>query len=305
MSAHIIQANAKELPIASSTVQTIVTSPPYFGLRDYGVSGQIGLEKTPAEYVAQIVAVMRECWRVLKDDGTLWLNLGDSYATNPGNGRGGEGVDGGIPHRSGIDKTRMGLKPKDLIGIPWRVAFALQDDGWYLRTDIIWHKPNPMPESVTDRPTKAHEYIFLLTKSQRYYYDAEAVAEPKTEGTRLDPRGNENGTRRDRNYPGARSNGGTNLGGSDGNRNRRTVWTVATQPYSGAHFATYPEKLVEPCILAGSRPGDLVLDPFNGSGTTGRVAVRLGRRYVGTELNAEYIKLNPQRLTVQPVMLFA
>ena len=249
------------LPEAS--VQCCVTSPPYFGLRDYGHNGQIGLEATTDDYVAEMVALFREVRRVLKDDGTLWLNLGDSYA---GSGKGpsqslsAEARD--MTHTMHTAFVPDGLKPKDLIGIPWRVAFALQADGWYLRSDIIWHKPNPMPESVTDRPTKAHEYVFLLTKSARYYYDAAAIAEPSIDDT----------------------------------RNARTVWSITTQPYKGAHFATMPPELARRCILAGSKTGDTVLDPFGGAGTTGLVADRLGRDAVLVELNPTYAALARHRI---------
>jgi DNA modification methylase len=251
-------------------VQTCVTSPPYWGLRDYGVEGQIGFESTPEEYAATMVKVFGLVRQMLADDGTLWLNLGDSYA-------------GGV--------VPTGLKPKDLIGIPWRVAFALQADGWYLRSDIIWHKPNPMPESVRDRPTKSHEYLFLLSKSERYFYDADAIAEESvSEGPRLadDDEPTRHGT------AGARASGVTRLG-AGATRNRRTVWTVATQPYSGAHFATFPPELIEPCILAGSRPGDIVLDPFLGSGTTAEVAQHLGRRWIGIDLNPSYLPMQHRR----------
>lgn len=303
----LLNANALSLPLADKSVHCVVTSPPYWGLRDYGVSGQLGLEATPEEYVAKMVAVFREVKRVLRDDGTLFLNLGDSYVTNPGNGRGGETVTGGLPHRSGTNKNAGGLKPKDLVGIPWRVAFALQADGWYLRSDIIWHKPNPMPESVTDRPTKAHEYVFLLTKSARYYYDAEAVKEEAVNGDPTSPRGSVavigelNSGNRKQDQLGKRQYTGFNLRWDQReerltHRNRRTVWTIATAPYSGAHFATYPPALVEPCIKAGSPKGGIVLDPFNGSGTTGLVAQQLGRRYVGLDLSFAYLMLARERL---------
>ena len=242
----------KSLPDGS--VHCCVTSPPYWGLRDYGVDGQLGLEPTPELYVAHLVEIFAEVRRVLRDDGTLWLNLGDSYATNPGNGRGGESVDGGLPHRSGQDKSRAGLKPKDLVGIPWRVAFALQADGWYLRSDIIWAKPNPMPESVRDRPTKSHEYIFLLAKSQRYYYDADAIRENGT-GTEYDrtkrARGRMTGTRYLVEGKGQEV-AGDSFGVGSTTRNKRSVWTVSTKPFRGAHFATFPPDLIEPCILAGT-----------------------------------------------------
>lgn len=311
----IIQANALSLPIAAGVVQCCVTSPPYWGLRNYGVHGQLGLERTPDEYVASMVAVFREVWRVLRDDGTLWLNLGDSYNAN---GRDGHGTRVGYKQgtnrasASGTDSNRPtdeALKPKDLVGIPWRVAFALQADGWYLRSDIIWSKLNPMPESVTDRPTKAHEYVFLLAKSERYYWNRAAVAEPhkadsiarrgrtRTGGKFLDgdggqPHGN----------PHSITTGLDDCLHPDG-RNIRTVWTVATQPYAGAHFATMPEKLVEPCIKAGTKPGDLVLDPFAGSGTVGLVAAKLNRRFVGTELNADYIGMARRRMSGVQVSL--
>ena len=386
----ILNADALHLPIASNMAQCCVTSPPYYGLRDYGtakweggnlecdhletndtrdpkytkqtqnagtskigyksicakcgairIDSQIGLEPTPEEYVSNLVSVFREVWRVMKDDGVIWVNIGDSYA---GSGKGGQSEEKrstnwqpDYPH--GIDPSKRnasrwgggnlpatdGLKPKDLIGIPWRVAFALRADGWYLRSDIIWSKPNPMPESVTDRPTKSHEYLFLLTKSPRYYYDNEAIKEPVTD-TSMDRYSqdieNQTGSNR---VPG-KTNGNMKAvlpryGGNkytadpavfnrtkSGNaydfrplRNKRSVWEIATQPTSYAHFATYPEKLVEPCILAGSRPGDLILDPFAGSGTTGRVAIRHGRQFIGTELNFKYIdEISHKRMTVQP-----
>lgn len=246
--------------LPAESVQTCVTSPPYFGLRDYGIEGQIGLETTPDAFVSSMVEVFREVRRVLRDDGTLWLNLGDSYA-----GR------------------------KQLIGIPWRVAFALQADGWYLRQDIIWHKPNPMPESVRDRCTKAHEYIFLLTKSERYYFDAAAIKEPEVCGRKRGPAL----------HPDAVStNGNAGLARreSDGMRNRRSVWTVTTKPFKGAHFATFPPDLIEPCILAGSRPSDVVLDPFGGAGTTALAAKRHGRASVYIDLNPDYMKLAQERV---------
>ena len=287
------------LPAAS--VQCCVTSPPYWGLRDYGTAGQLGLEATPDEYVANMVAVFRAVRRVLRDDGTLWLNLGDSYAGNSNNTRG-EGAGGGkergkamgfgtLPQKKDYD----GIKPKDLVGIPWRVAFALQADGWYLRQDIIWHKPNPMPESVTDRCTKAHEYIFLLTKSARYYYDNEAVKEDAVRAGDV-PGGNGHYIQH--------SAGGHNKDGLTAcgqkpvaeTRNKRSVWTVTTKPFKGAHFATFPPDLIEPCILAGSAADTLVLDPFSGAGTTGVVAVQHGRRYIGIELNPDYLEMSRKRI---------
>lgn len=251
----------RTLPDAS--VQCCVTSPPYWGLRDYGVEGQLGLEHTPEEYVAHMVEVFSAVRRVLKDDGTLWLNLGDSF-----NG-------------------------KQVVGIPWRVAFALQADGWWLRSDIIWHKPNPMPESVTDRPTRAHEYIFLATKSSRYYYDANAIKEPSNYP-------NDNRKARasvDQKRMPNESIAGVRPGSATyPTRNIRSVWTVTTHPYSGAHFATFPPKLITPCILAGSRPGDTVLDPFNGAGTTGLVCLENARNYIGIDLNSDYLDLTRNRL---------
>ena len=297
----------------AGSVQTCVTSPPYWGLRDYGHDGQIGLEQTPDEYVAELVEVFREVRRVLSDDGTLWLNLGDSYAVNgiKSTGRNDQGgacdssrlgpQRNGLPNNARIDgatiRVESGLKPKDLVGIPWRVAFALQADGWWLRQDIIWHKPNPMPESVSDRCTKAHEYLFLLTKSARYSYDAASIGEPFAD----DRMGNPNGggaysIGSGRNDHGALSTGVYNVDRSKTTRNRRSVWTIATKPYAGAHFAVMPESLAEPCILAGSRRGDLVLDPFTGSGTVGVVALRHDRDFIGTELNPEYAALAEARI---------
>jgi DNA modification methylase len=278
--------------------QMCVTSPPYFGLRDYGHDGQIGLEQTPEEYIAAMVEVFRCVRDVLADDGTLWLNIGDSYASNPASGgQQTSKMTGGEHKRTPSERKYQrpeGLKPKDLIGIPWMLAFALRADGWYLRQDIIWHKPNPMPESVRDRCTKAHEYLFLLSKSERYFFDSEAMQEPANR-----PEGPGNKTHR-------HSNEGIYVGGAQKNiakigpretRNRRSVWTVATRPYKGAHFATFPPALIEPCILAGSRPGDIVLDPFMGSGTTAQVALQHGRAYLGCELNPDYKELQDQRIS--------
>jgi len=383
----------KTLPDAS--VHCCVTSPPYFGLRDYGHDGQIGLEQTPEDYVAELVSVFREVRRVLRDDGTLWLNLGDSYvgamSQHRESGSFGESsciskkTQGGIPQTGRVERNRAmregGLKPKDLVGIPWRVAFALQADGWYLRQDIIWHKPNPMPESVTDRCTKAHEYIFLLSKSARYYYDAEAVKEAalSDEQPRLRPNGM---SVVDGKLAGRQPNCGVAA-----TRNRRSVWTVATKPFSGSHFATFPPDLIQPCILAGTsergccpkcgkpwervverereftrpidddpkyaedfkttartksglvgrpivtksettgwRPGCecnemgcgstddpayypynpipcTVLDPFNGACTTGYVAKQLGKKYIGIDLNKEYLDLSIKRVAQEVLPL--
>jgi len=283
---------------AGVKVQTCVSSPPYFGLRDYGHDGQIGLEATPAEYVAAMVEVFRCVRDVLADNGTLWLNIGDSYASAwamPGGRRNiaGQGSLENGKREARPNRLVGGLKEKDLIGIPWMLAFALRADGWYLRQDIIWSKPNPMPESVQDRCTKAHEYIFLLSKGPRYYFDAEAIKEPSSkfekEGPR--PKTQPNGLRADD----AKKLGGFQMQVTE-TRNRRSVWTVATRPYKGAHFATFPPALIEPCILAGSRPGDVVLDPFFGSGTTGMVAQNLERRWLGCELNPAYKPLQDERL---------
>lgn len=306
---------------------TCITSPPYYGLRDYGAAGQIGLEETPEAYVERLVQVFREVRRVLTDDGTLWLNIGDSYAAS-GKGRNRDGlfnekaenIQSSGQKKSQIRRTceGSGLKRKDLIGIPWLLAFALRADGWYLRSDIIWEKPNAMPESVKDRPTRAHEYIFLLSKSAKYYYDAEAVKEPAVGFYNAAPAGSKGNSK-----PNARRRGSSRTfrgGGAythdqaaansasvereshglvpneTGKRNRRSVWTVATRPYKGAHFATFPEELVRPCVLAGSRPGDTVLDPFAGSGTTGAVATQEGRDFIGIEINPDYCEMIRQRL---------
>jgi len=277
--------------IGDGTVDCCVTSPPYWGLRDYGESGQIGLEQSPEQYVAELVSVFGEVRRVLKNNGTLWLNLGDSYAGNnsraSNNGRAGYGN----PREGIFERTGEGLKTKDLVGIPWRVAFALQADGWYLRQDIIWHKPNPMPESVTDRCTKAHEYIFLLSKSRQYYFDSDAIKEPvkKDWGTRV---------RTNNKY----HNEGTGLPPHSGlsksyeTRNKRDVWTIPVKPYQGAHFATFPPDLITPCILAGSPVGGTVLDPFFGAGTTGLVAQQLNRNWIGCELNSTYAQIALDRI---------
>lgn len=358
------------------SVQCVVTSPPYWGLRDYGtatweggsqecdhkqgrpgagradgivdersqrnrdgvgsmggdckkcgairIDKQIGLEPTPREFVEKMVAVFAEVWRVLKDDGVIWVNLGDSYAANRtyqvpstkggvkhGPAQGCEGNGSTVPE---------GLKPKDLVGIPWRVAFALQEAGWYLRSDIIWSKPNPMPESVTDRPTKAHEYIFLLSKNERYFYDADAIKEPVNGGAHARTPGNkghkhtsayEDGDERHRTKAGlvdyaAKVRAKNNTSFNDAMavmpdvRNKRSVWTVPSAPYKEAHFATYPPDLIKPCILAGSRPGDMILDPFGGSGCTGMVANELGRDCTLIELNPEYVKLIERRTDTTP-----
>jgi len=352
------------LTLPESSVQCCVTSPPYWGLRDYGTASwaggdttcqhekvptrngrggsgpnakntanaypselyapvcdkcgavrvdmQLGLEETPDVYVANMVAVFRAVRRVLRDDGTLWLNLGDSYSGAAGGNNRGEGAGGGkergkamgfgtLPKRKDLEG---GLKHKDLAGIPWRVAFALQADGWWLRQDIIWHKPNPMPESVTDRCTKSHEYIFLLTKSARYYYDNEAVKERGVMVTGDSAGSMQRDTQETHGLGGG--NSGINLAKQKlaaelqengySMRNKRSVWTVTTKPYRDAHFATFPPKLIEPCILAGSAADTLVLDPFSGAGTTGVVAVQHGRRYIGIELNPDYLEMSRKRI---------
>jgi len=315
--------------LPDQSINTCITSPPYWGLRDYGQPGQLGLEPTPEEYVANIVKVFREVRRVLRDDGTLWLNLGDSYQNAKGQSG---GIDPKQPaRRHGLrpqDKSIPGLKPKDLVGIPWRVAFALQADGWYLRQDVIWHKPNPMPESVTDRPTKSHEYIFLLSKSERYHYDHEAIREPathssitrwqqdidsqegshranggqKSNGTMKavgGPRRGEKQRGHSRRHDGFndRWDGMTKEEQAAMGRNKRSVWTVATKPFSEAHFATFPPELIEPCILAGCPAGGTILDPFFGAGTTGLVAARHQRHCIGIELNPDYVQLAQRRIS--------
>ena len=266
--------------LKANSVQCVVTSPPYYRLRDYGIVGQIGQEETVEEYVQTLVEVFRDVKRILKDDGTLWLNLGDSYA-NSGK-------------LSGV------LKPKDLIGVPWRVAFALQADGWYLRQDIIWHKSNAMPEAVTDRCTSSHEYIFLLSKSPKYYFNTEAIKEPV-----VSKKGNNKTFRNGGVYTQKKSYFNSikikqqthgNIPNKSGLRNKRDVWTVSTGSYSGAHFSTFPPKLIVPCILAGSKKDDIILDPFFGSGTVAEVATFHGRNWIGIELNEDYAELYKERL---------
>jgi len=304
----LYQADARSLPIPDNSVDCVVTSPPYWGLRDYGLGDQgIGLEPTPDEYCTSMVNVFRDIRRVLKPTGTVWMNLGDSYTGSGVHPGGGDIQKGNIGATNTTLPPKKGknLKPKDLVGIPWRVAFALQADGWYLRSDIIWSKPNPMPESVTDRPTKAHEYIFLLTKSPKYYYDADAIREPSSHAGAVISLGEKSFAKRQ--ALGANvSPSGNGLSDTyvvpDG-RNKRSVWEIATQPYPEAHFATYPEKLVEPCILAGCPKDGTVLDPFAGSATTLAVAQRLGRKGIGIELNSEYIELAINRLTKIPLPL--
>jgi DNA modification methylase len=329
-------------------VNCIVTSPPYWALREYGVRGQYGQESTPKRHVARVRSVFALARELLADDGTCWLNYGDGYAGAPGGGQGKNGQRASRTFTARINRHKRGdgLKPKDLVGMPWRVALALQEDGWWLRSEIIWSKPNPMPETVHDRPTKAHEHIFLLTRSAKYYYDADAIAEPSSDDSRAragrgrltgySPPGQSSHTGiagpRPRINPKAYGNNGVGFGhgfddepkprvkprvpsGCDTSaerddelqglykqnpsfsaavtdtvsvRNARTVWEIPTQPFSGAHFATFPEELVKRCLLAGSRPGDTVFDPFHGSGTTGAVALSLGRHFIGLELNPKY-----------------
>jgi DNA modification methylase len=365
VSVEIVQGDCREVlrRFPDEHFQTCVTSPPYWGLRDYGLGADsLGLEPTPELYVAHMVEVFREVRRVLRKDGTVWLNLGDSYA---GSGRGMTGD--GLAGRAGVKQLTNvgsnidfhdkrveagaigrywvapppGLKPKDLVGIPWRVAFALQADGWWLRSDIVWSKPNPMPESVRDRPTRSHEYVFLLSKSERYYYDNEAIREPVASGPSdirkmLESKERIGGRYKDADDPLMAASAHTNIGRKravggvyrSGNkerklevptrpndhrgssvpwednglgRNRRSVWHIATQPYPGAHFATFPTKLVEPCILAGSREGDTVLDPFAGSGTVGVVAQRLGRHAVLIDASPGYCEMARKRLSQLPL----
>jgi DNA modification methylase len=339
----------KELPDAS--VQTVVTSPPYWGLRDYGTAtwiggdkscdhetprsrgadikaedkqgtskgsrpnlqwdckcgairedNQIGLEQSPDDFIEQLCVVFDEVWRVLKDDGTIWVNLGDSYSAmrdskaSPDSLRTGEGTRvGSAANRNPENLRKAGLKHKDLVGIPWRFAFAMQARGWYLRSDIIWHKPNPMPESVTDRPTKSHEYIFLMTKSPRYYYDHEAIKEDAIWAE--EKRAGKGRLHYDGKRQGEKGTGQENFVSIVDKKNKRSVWQVNVKGYKEAHFATYPTELIEPCILAGSKEGDTVLDPFSGSGTTGEVALKHGRNYIGLELNPEYASISEKRIT--------
>jgi len=278
----LITADARRLPLVDGCVQCVVTSPPYWGLRDYGHAGQIGLEPTFEAYIEQILEVFREVWRVLRSDGTCWVNLGDSYNTRTTAGsKPSPDTDVGYWQKSD-QLGRPRIKTKDLCMIPARVALALQAAGWYLRADIIWHKPNPMPESVTDRPTKSHEYLFLLTKAERYVYDADAIKEPSNypdDDRKL------RAAETQKRWPSSDVAGIRGGSAIYCTRNKRSVWTIPTMPYAGAHFATMPEALVEPCILAGCPLGGLVLDPFVGSGTVGAVAERLGRRWVGTDLS--------------------
>lgn len=330
MTVKIITGDCRDvLPsMDGGSVNCVVTSPPYFGLRDYGADGQMGLEPTPDAYVNALVALFRDVRRVLRDDGTLWLNLGDSYAaarggthmpaSTLGGGAGGKTIDGDRVNQGrkdgytpSRDSHAIGLKHKDLIGIPWRVALAMQADGWWLRQDIIWHKPNPMPESVRDRCTRSHEYIFMFSKSAKYYYDAGAIAEPAIYSglKNQSPSGYKDAKSFDGKHSDKqRGHGRRHAGFNDrwdktekseqcsGTRNKRSVWTVATRPFSGAHFATFPADLITPCILAGCRAGGTVLDPFGGSGTTGLVADRLGRNAILIEINPNYSAMAADRI---------
>ena len=348
---HVGDARSVLRTLPAGLARTCVTSPPYWNLRDYGVAGQHGLEATLDGYLAAMVDVFREVRRVLADDGTLWLNIGDCYAGSSGGAQGatGQRADRRFTASRKVHRTAAGVKPKDLVGVPWALAFALRADGWFLRADVVWHKPNPMPETVRDRPTKAHEYVFLLAKRARYYYDQAAVAEPCSPhtharcaqdvaaqrssapangGTHADrpmqavppgvnpkararwPAGWDSGPgARDGlsgRYPRPRQNESFAAAtvGRVASRNKRSVWTISTQPFRGAHFATYPERLVEPCVRAGSAAGDVVLDPFAGAGTTGVVAERLGRRFVGVELNPAYARMARERIAAALPPLF-
>ena len=309
MSVNILIGDCRNLlrEMPEKSVHTCVTSPPYFGLRDYGMDDQIGLEQTPEAFVAEMVAVFSEVKRVLRDDGTLWLNLGDSYAsyrdgkatpdTTRGDSEGTLVPKGSAKNRMASTFAGSSIKHKDLIGIPWRVALALQADGWYLRQDIIWHKPNPMPESVTDRCTKAHEYIFLLSKSAKYYFDYEAIKEISVDPESHKGMKKRSADKRDGDPYFATKVGNHAEGKIYDKRNKRSVWTVTTKPFKGAHFATFPPDLIEPCILAGCPEGGTVLDPFGGAGTTGLVASRHGRNAILCELNPEYAELAKNRIS--------
>jgi len=270
----ILIGDAKEKlkELETESIQSVITSPPYWGLRDYGNDEQIGQEETPDKYIDNMVEVFNNVLRVLKKDGTLWLNIGDSY--------------------SSIRNEKIGVKKKDLVGIPWMLAFALRKNGWYLRQDIIWAKPNPMPESVRDRCTKSHEYIFMLTKSEKYYYDHNAIREPRTSVGSNHQFGGKKYNDPDNPIYGSIQS----VYESDGKRNKRDVWNITTQPFKDAHFAVMPEALVEPCILAGSRVDDLILDPFAGSGTVGVVAKKHNRKFIGIELNPDYAKIANDRI---------
>lgn len=306
----IIIGNAYDMlkDIPDGSVHCCVTSPPYWGLRDYGMAEQIGLEVSPNEYLAGLISVFEQVWRVLRDDGSLWLNLGDSYVGYHGNKN---ALAGCAPsdkpgYRENMRSSTVGLnglKAKDLVGIPWRMAFALQEKGWFLRSDIIWHKPNATPESVKDRPTRGHEYIFLLTKSEKYFYDYQSIRETAISNDKrivssTQPRSmkglpSKQANKLSKTYPVKQGSIGS---APDGKRNRRTVWTVATRPYHDAHFATFPTDLIRPCILAGCPVNGVVLDPFFGSGTVGQVCIEERRKFIGIELNPEYADMAEKRL---------
>ncbi len=313
----LVRGDARAIPLADQVADCVVTSPPYWGLRTYELDGQIGLEETPAEYLEELLAVFREVHRVLKPEGTLWLNLGDCYVSAPSSGHGWDkstltqpkSRERKIQHAqrdSRLEGRKLeGLKPKDMVGMPWTVALALRNEGWYLRRDIIWHKLSPMPEAVKDRPTSAHEYLFLLAKSRRYYYDAEAIKEPAVTAGRVSPRrvnpkakvpagwDTRPGSHRHLTgrYPAPKQNAGTaaRIANSVETRSARTVWSLATEPYHGAHMAVFPTELAKRCILAGCPAGGLVFDPFVGSGTTVKVAIELGRRGLGMDLKHDYL----------------
>jgi DNA modification methylase len=315
MTSTILTGDALEMlkTIESGTVNTCVTSPPYYGLRDYGVDGQIGLEEMPEQYISKLVEVFREVRRVLRDDGTCWVNIGDSYCNTNGYARAQPEFqrqgrnDAPANDRDLTQLHKAGFKTKDLIGIPWMLAFALRADGWYLRQDIIWSKPNPMPESVRDRCTKSHEYIFLLSKSKQYYYDADAIKEPIKENTLERYKTGWNGNQ-DRGYVNGPQNHMSEYMGMDEEkiaqlreegRNKRSVWTVCVNGFKEAHFATFPQALIEPCILAGAPFDGLVLDPFTGSGTTAVTALQNGRNFIGVELNPKYVTMAEKRIKKQ------
>ncbi len=304
MTVTILKGDCRDVlaTLPDESVHCVVTSPPYFGLRDYGVEVQIGLEPAPEDFIDEMVAVFREVRRVLRTDGTCWVNLGDSYANDGKWGGHTGGKHAKALHASpiGRNKRYTGLKPKDLCGIPWRVALALQADGWWLRRDIIWHKVNPMPENVWDRCTTTHEYVFHLTRSQDYFYDANAIKEPVTgnahaRGNGINPKAQEpgSGIRQNASFSGA-------VNGLVNERNKRSVWTIVSEPFPEAHFATFPPALVEPCILAGCPAGGTVLDPFGGAGTTGMVAARLHRNAILIELNPEYAEIAERRIANDP-----
>lgn len=313
----VLNGNSLEIlkTFPDESIDCVITSPPYYGLRDYGMEEQFGLEETPELYIDNLVTLFREVKRVLKNTGTLWLNLGDSFWSN----RSKNGQDWTqVGSKNGKQSLRAGgkhhqfYKPKDLMGMPWRVAFALQQDGWYLRSDIIWHKPNVIPESVVDRPTKCHEYMFLLSKSEKYFYDYEAIKEESVYKEwdpvmgSLGAFGNNQSRIRENKEKGSfqGKHGDDNFRAIRDKRNKRDVWKVAVKPYKGAHFATYPVELIEPCILAGCPEGGTVLDPFFGSGTTGVAAVKHRRNYIGIELNPSYINLANERIDATQINLF-